>query len=173
MNRKTLATALMPLALVACVSTDHTDIQGYMNEVMARPASKIEPIPIYPPYRSFAYGVMAKRTPFEKPVVAKTVERRAGPVSSIRPDLDRTREYLESFGVESLAVVGHIKKSGVMYGLINDGAGSVHAVKAGHYLGRNYGKIVDVSETKISMIEIVSNGGDSWVERPRTISLRE
>lgn len=174
MNRRTLTfTLFLPLLLSGCIGDDYADIKQFMEEVKARPTKKIEPIPIYPPYNSYTYSVMSSRSPFVKPLAIKEISRLVGPVSSVKPNDDRTREYLESFAVESLNLVGHIQKGGVMYALVNDGQGSVHPVSQGNYLGRNHGKIVGLSETEINVIEIVPGGGDTWVERPRTISLQE
>ena len=174
MNRRTLTfTLFLPLLLTGCIVDDYADIKQFMAEVKARPTRKIEPIPIYPPYKSYTYSVMASRSPFAKPLAIKEISMLVGPVSSVKPNDDRTREYLESFAVESLNLVGHIQKGGVMYALVNDGQGSVHPVTQGNYLGRNHGKIVGLSETEINVIEIVPGGGDTWVERPRTISLQE
>ena len=174
MNRRTLTfTLFLPLLLTGCIGDDYADIKQFMEEIKARPTRKIEPIPIYPPYKSYTYSVMASRSPFAKPMAIKEISRLVGPVSSVKPNDDRTREYLESFAVESLNLVGHIQKGGVMYALVNDGQGSVHPVTQGNYLGRNHGKIVGLSETEINVIEIVPGGGDTLVERPRTISLQE
>ncbi len=174
MNRKTLTfTLFLPLMLSGCIGNDYADIQGFMDEVKSRPKKQIEPIPIYPPYKFYTYSVMSKRSPFEKPLAIREISRLVGPVSSVKPSDDRAREYLESFSVESLGMVGHIQKSGVMYALVNDGQGSVHPVAVGNYMGRNHGKIVGMSETDISLLEIVPSGANNWVERPRTISLQE
>ena len=172
-SRKLTLSLLLPLLLSGCAGDDYVDIKEFMDEVKSRPKGGIEPIPIYPPYKSFTYGVMAMRAPFEKPVAIKEISRLVGPVSSVQPDADRAREYLESFNIESVALVGHIEKGGAMYALVNDGQGSVHPVTRGNYLGRNHGKIVDLSETEINLVEIVSSGRDAWVERPRTIALQE
>lgn len=174
MTGKKLSLALLlPLFIAGCASEDYADIKDFMDEVRARPAGEIDPIPIYPPYKSFSYGVMALRSPFERPVAIKEIARLVGPQTNVRPDDDRTREYLESFNIEALALVGNIQKGGAMYALVNDGQGSVHPVSKGNYLGRNHGKIVGLSETEINLVEIVSSGRDSWIERPRTISLQE
>jgi type IV pilus assembly protein PilP len=174
MNRRTLAfTLFLPLLLSGCIGDDYADIKQFMEEVKARPKKKIEPIPIYPPYKSYTYSVMASRSPFAKPMAIQEISRLVGPVSSVKPNDDRTREYLESFSVEALSMVGHIQKGDVMYALVNDGQGSVHPVSRDNYLGRNHGKIVGLTATEIKLIEIVPGGGDTWVERPRTISLQE
>ena len=40
-------------------------------------------------------------------------------------------------------------------------------------MGRNHGKIVEIDVDSVSLVEIVANGPESWVERPRTLNLRE
>ena len=58
------------------------------------------------------------------------------------------------------------------YGLVR-GAGGVHRVKVGDYLGRNHGRIVSVDEAKIDVVEIVPDGEGGWLERPRSLTLKE
>ncbi len=53
------------------------------------------------------------------------------------------------------------------------GAGGVHRVRVGDYLGRNDGKVVGISEGKIDVIEIVPDGEGNWLERPRSLTLKE
>lgn len=46
------------------------------------------------------------------------------------------------------------------------GAGGVHRVRVGDYLGRNDGKVVGISEGKIDVIEIVlTERGTGWSVR--------
>jgi len=171
---KNLSILFLPILLAGCAGDNFTDIKQYMAAIKEQPAKQIEPIPIYPPYKSFSYSMMARRAPFEPPVAIRDIARLVGPpASDVKPDGDRVKEYLEKFNVEALSLVGHIKKDGVMYALVNDGSGSVHPVSRGNFMGRNHGKITDVSETEIRLREIVSSGGNSWVERPRTLALRD
>ena len=59
-----------------------------------------------------------------------------------------------------------------VFGLVQ-GAGGVYRVKVGDYLGRNHGRIVSVTESKIDVVEIVPDGEGGWLERPRSLALRE
>jgi type IV pilus assembly protein PilP len=61
----------------------------------------------------------------------------------------------------------------VLWVLIDDGEEGIHRVREGNYLGRNHGKIVEISESYVSVIEIVSTGVEGWIERPRTLKLSE
>jgi type IV pilus assembly protein PilP len=46
-------------------------------------------------------------------------------------------------------------------------------VRTGDYLGRNHGKIMTIDESKIDVMEIVPDGEGGWLERPRTLPLKE
>lgn len=172
MNRKTcLLTALLPM-LFACSDTSKDDLVVFMAEVKAKPARRIEPIPTFTPYKPFDYGVTQFRGPFDKPVIAKTMAQLL-PASSVAPDPDRVKEFLEQFNVESLSMVGTIEQHGDMFALLEDVDANVYYVKKGNYVGKNHGKIVVSEPTYIQVVEIVTNGSDGWVERPRTIELEE
>ena len=96
------------------------------------------------------------------------------PASDVEPNLDRPREVLENFDLKELSMVGTLQgPTGNLFALIRDNSGGIHRVRAGNYMGQNYGRIVGVSETRIELIEIVPNGSGGWVERPRSLSLDE
>lgn len=166
--------ALLPLlaALSGCGGGDYEDLKAFMAQAKARPKGHIEPIPTFTPYKAFSYGATAMRSPFDKPVAVKEITR-LGSAAAVKPDLNRPREFLERFNLESLSMVGSLEQFGQLWILVDDGEGGVHRVRKGNYIGRNHGRIIDATETYISVIEIVSNGGDGWVERPRTLKLRD
>lgn len=164
-----LVLGLTCLALVGCGS-DFADLDAFMAEVKARPKGLIDPIPTYPPYQAFTYKAMSKRSPFERQLEIREVASTSG-ASNVKPDPNRSKEFLESFAIESLKMVGTIYKSGVLWGLIGDSANNVHRVTIGNYMGRNHGKITSISESQINLIEIVPNGAGAWVERPRTVAM--
>jgi type IV pilus assembly protein PilP len=69
-------------------------------------------------------------------------------------------------------MVGTLERSSNKWTLIKDPSGGVHRVSLGNYLGRHHGKIVEMTDSYVGVIEIVSDGSeDGWVERPRTIKL--
>mgnify|MGYP000716481883 CR=1 FL=1 len=172
MNKIIYLPAILAVALTACSDTSKDDLIAYMTEVKARPAKPIEPIPTFTPYKPFDYGVTQYRGPFDKPVIAKSLAELL-PASSVEPDPDRPKEFLEQFNIESLDMVGTIEKDNELWALLEDNEGNVYYVKKGNYLGKNHGKIVVSEPTYIQVVEIVNNGSDGWVERPRTIELEE
>ncbi len=162
-------------ALTGCIQNDPLeDLRGFVSEIDARPSGSIPPPPEYASFEVVSYTASDKRSPFEAPRPLEVEsEQVASPKSNVRPDPNRVPEYLESFRVESLEMVGILKKedSEVLWALIKDGNGEVHRVKEGNYLGRNYGRIISISETQVELIEIVPSGQNNWVERPRAIVL--
>jgi len=171
-NYKLMVLIPMLAALGGCGGGDFDDLNAFMAQAKARPKGHIEPIPTFTPYKAFSYSATALRSPFDKPVAVKEITR-LGSAAAVKPDLTRPKEFLERFNLESLSMVGTIEQLGQLWILVDDGEGGVHRVRKGNYIGRNHGRIVEATETYLSVIEIVSNGGDGWVERPRTLKLSD
>ena len=169
---RTLAlTVLCALTLSACSSGDFTDLDAFMDEKRARPGGIIAPIPTFKAYEAFAYSATTMRSPFDRPIEVREIAQLQA-IAAIKPDENRAKEFLEQYTFDSLRMVGSLERSGTDWILIKDPDGGVHRVKVGNYLGRHHGKIVEMSDTYVAVVEIVSDGSaDGWVERPRTIKL--
>jgi len=160
------------LALVGCSFGDsHSDLRAYINEVKARPQGAIEPLPPLRTYDAYIYNVTAMRSPFDAPVEVKEIVQSTDP--KVKPDFGREKEYLETFPLDSLSMVGTLQKEGRFWALVKDGVGGINRVTVGNYLGKDHGKIVSASPTQIDLIEIVSDGLGGWLQRPRTLKLSE
>ncbi|MFT7558196.1 MAG: type IV pilus assembly protein PilP [Flavobacteriales bacterium] len=164
---------LVAFTFVGCGGDgSHSDLKLYISTVMKTPAGKIDPIPVYPPYESYIYSAASMRSPFDRPIdIKRRVFARTN--SDLKPDLNRTKEVLEGFDLNGLSMVGSLDWDGAKYALIKDRSGMVHRVLPSNYIGKNHGKVVEVEATKIELIEIVSDGLDGWVERPRVLALVE
>lgn len=169
---KILVLTLISVGLIGCGSPGDQDLKDYIAEVKKRPKGTIEPIPAFRPYEAFSYAAVSLRSPFDMPVPeAEKVFVEAS--DNVKPDLSREKELLEGFNMAALSMVGTLTQGGVVWALINDGQGGVHPVTTGNYLGKNHGRIVSARDGGIEIIEIVSNGRDGWVERPRTLQIKE
>lgn len=163
-----LSTAVL---LSACGSDNYQDLDEFMAEKKARPAGVIKPIPVFKAYKAFTYKATGSRSPFDKPVEVTEITR-LQMASNVEPDPNRTKEFLEQFSIDELSMVGTLQQNNELWALIQDQDGGVHRVKKNNFIGRNHGQIVEATETYVSVIEIVPNGVDGWVERPRTIKLK-
>ena len=171
LSRTFLLCSMVGAILVGCSGGNFSDLDGFMAEKRARPGGIIAPIPTFKAYEAFAYSATALRSPFDRPIEVREIAQLQA-IAAIKPDENRTKEFLEQFTFDSLRMVGTLERDNNHWTLIKDPDGGVHRVKAGNFLGRAHGKIVDMSDTFISVVEIVSDGTpDGWVERPRTIKL--
>ena len=170
--KPSLSLALVCVLLAGCnASSDFSDLQSYMDEVKARPKGTIEPLPKFQPYEAFTYSASNLRSPFQPPVKIDLAQKVKGS-KEIKPDETRVKQFLEGFNIESFSMVGTLKNDQGTFALVK-GAGGVHRVRVGDYLGRNHGKITLIDEGKIDVMEIVPDGEGGWLERPRTLALQE
>ncbi len=165
-----LGTLMLACGLTSCSSSDdQQDLRNFMAEAKRRPHGQIDPLPAFKPFKPYAYSAMTLRSPFERPIPVDETTNKGG--RTVEPDLNREREYLESFNIASLKMVGTLKKAGKLWALIDDGEGKVTQVTTGNYMGRNFGKIISTQGTQLELLEIVPDGASGWVERPKIIKL--
>jgi type IV pilus assembly protein PilP len=160
---------LSVLALAGCGS-NMDDLDLYINEIKAKPGGRIDPLPEITPYNVFMYTADAQgiRSPF----VPDTPQ--ASSVSGgTRPDRDRSREYLESFSLDTLTMVGTLDMNDTTYGLVQTADGLIHRVTIDNYMGQNDGRITEISESEITLVEIISDGIGGYIERDAAVSLSD
>ncbi len=155
-------------SLVGACGTGGDELDAYINDVKSRPGGTIDPLPEIVPYEGFSYeaGLEGVRSPFRPDVP----QRPEGP-DGVTKDLDRVPEYLENFPLDSLRMVGTLNIEGTTYGLVQDSDSLIHRVIPGNYLGQNDGRITDISESQIALVEIISDGIGGYIERDAAISL--
>jgi type IV pilus assembly protein PilP len=160
--------AMAVLGLAAC-GGDMDELDEYINEVKARPGGRIEPLPEITPYEVFTY--VADNDGVRSPFLPDTPQS-AGPAGGTRPDPDRPREYLEQ-SLDTLNMVGTMDIGDTSYGLVQTADGLIHRVLPGNYMGQNDGRITGIDESKIELVEIISDGIGGYIERDATISLTD
>ena len=171
LNSRWAAVCAAALLLSAC-GQDMGDLEEYAQEVKGRTSKQIEPVPAPKPYEPFVYEAGERRDPF-LPLLQSRDEAAAsaGGAGAVRPDVDRPKEPLEEFPLDSLRMVGTITMQKHAYALIRAPDTIVHKVSVGDHLGQNFGKITGISETEISLVEIIPDGFGGWTNRPATVAL--
>ncbi len=153
------------LALAGC-SDGLDDLQADIDKAKQRPGGRIQPLPEVRPYVSHEYQMADRRSPFLQSLAG---ENPTGP----RPDVQRPREYLEQFPLDTLRMVGTLRLGGGNYGLVQTKDGLIHRVLPGNHLGQNDGRVMTVSDARITVIEIVPDGLGSYLERPAALALAD
>ncbi|MGM0517836.1 MAG: pilus assembly protein PilP [Pseudomonadota bacterium] len=160
-----LSTSLLAAGLLSGCAQDMSDLKQEVAKLEARPGGKIEPIPEMKPLPKYAYSVPAEqRTPFMPP--RRDDEERD---SGITPDADRPKEPLEQFPLDALAMRGIITRRDVTFALVRDGSGVIHEISLGDHMGRNYGEVVGISESSITLEEIVPDGQGGWKKQTTVV----
>jgi type IV pilus assembly protein PilP len=165
-----LMTAALLSTLAAC-GPDTRELQAYIDEVMARPGGRIEPLPEIQPAPSFVYHANERRSPFMPDTPEQAATRSAGGIQ--RPDPNRPREYLEQFSLDTLEMVGTLSGRNGHFGLVQTADGLVHRVTVGNHLGQNYGRVTAITESEIELVEIIPDGLGGFIERPAGIGLSD
>lgn len=158
----------LPVMLTACTRSDYSDLDTFIRESGEGLEGKVDALPKVKHHESFVYHAFDLSSPFAP---RKNDEVRNVP-DGIQPDLTRRKEVLESYPLESLAMVGSLQQNDMIYALIKSPEGTLHRVKTGNYLGQNFGKISHISESEVKLQEIVQDGVNEWVERTSALMLK-
>lgn len=156
------------LASQGC-STQEEDVHAWMRSQETTMKGRVQPLPAVSQYPSVTYSGHDLLNPFEPGRIEP--EQRVDAVQG-GPDLTRPREPLEAFPLESIRFVGVLMQEGDVAGLVRVGS-TLHQVREGNYLGQDFGLIVGVDETQISLLETVEDMNGQWVERTSTLLLQE
>jgi len=161
------------LTLAACNDNNMDDLQEYIKETKAKFKGKVEPLPAIIPYENYEYQVSEQRDPFVPSMsLVKTITLKRA-YTGFKPNESRLREELESYALKALQMVGMMVKEGQEWAVIKAPDGTIYRVKKGSHIGERHGEIIDISETKIEIKEIVEDGLGGWIERPNTLVLTQ
>ena len=164
-----IAVALTCLVLVACSSGENEDLRQWMNEAGKDIKGKIPPLPQVKPYEPVPYDAGGLVAPFNPAKMG--AEQKKGVSGGVQPDMNRAREPLEAFALESLKYVGVMTRKKASYAIILVD-NSLYQVRVGSYMGQNFGVITSISEAEISVKELVQDSAGDWVERVSTLLLQ-
>jgi type IV pilus assembly protein PilP len=165
------AVVLVVLTLGAC-EPGQDDLNRYIAEVKARPATPIPPIPSVRTYIPYEYEGLTGRDPFRQSTSEGSEEFiGAGTGVGPRPDMQRTREYLERFELDTLEMVGTFSKETSDWALVKDPDGVIHRVSVGNYVGKNHGKVFSIREDQVALSEFIADGAGGWLIREASMAL--
>jgi type IV pilus assembly protein PilP len=163
--------ALVSLLLAGCGGEEFQDLRDFVKNSGADMRGQIEPPPEVKPYESFAYNNDKDLPDPFKP--RKPEVHTVGPAGANQPDLERTKEALEEFPLESLKMVGYLFQNKVGYAVIRAPDNKLYRVKSGNYVGLNFGLIKEVAGTEVTIKEMVQDSSGDWTERISTLQLIE
>jgi type IV pilus assembly protein PilP len=174
MRRQTaLFVALTGAALLAgCGGGEQSELRQELAALTKDLRGRVDPLPQVKTYEPVPYTGENLIDPFvpTRIVVAQGTGASAG--GGLRPDLNRPKEPLEAFPLDSIQMVGTLSQANTMYALVKAGP-NLFRVKKGNYMGQNFGVITSIDESQISLKELVQDSGGDWVERTTALQMSE
>ena len=153
----------------ACSQSDYSDLETFISNSGNGLHGQVDPLPEFKAYKHSTYEAFDILSPF----VPRKSNQAQSIVSEIQPDLNRRKELLESYPLESLSMVGSLQQDARIFALVKSPEGALHRVKKGDHLGQNYGKIENISESEVKLLEIVQDGVSEWIERTSVLMLKD
>ena len=168
-----LAIIAVVLLLAACGGDEHQDLKAELKNLTKDLRGHVPPLPVVKPYEPVPYKAFDLPDPFGPAKIelatGGTTKSKGG---ANAPDANRPKEPLEAYPLESLKMVGTLSQKGVNYALVRADS-SVYRVKAGNYLGQNFGVITEITDNQINLKELVQDASGDWTERKVALQLTE
>lgn len=161
-----LLATMLAVLLAGCGRDPNLELRQWMDGQTKGMKGKVDTLPVVKPYVPFAYNAFDLPDPF-KP---RKIEPARGS-SKLAPDMNRRKEALEAYPIESLKMVGTLERNKTMYALVRTTDKTVYQVRSGNYLGQNFGIITGVNEGEIRLRELVQDSSGDWAERQSRLLL--
>jgi type IV pilus assembly protein PilP len=138
-----------------------SEIDRYIDKVKETPAQSVEALPDMTLPIPSEYRAKNESDPFYRP-------SRDGSIlvqEQARPEIDRPKEILESLSLDSLRMVGTLEQRHQRWAIIEDKTGLIYRVAKGDHMGKDFGKITEISEDTITLVELIPDNISGWRER--------
>lgn len=161
--------------LAGCTNAGQEDIDRWMVEQRGQIRPTTMPISESKKFTPQAYTEGNSYEPFNIQKLTMALKRDTNQTINsalITPELARRKEFLESFPLDSVSMVGSLTRGLQQVALMQTGK-MIYQVQKGDYLGLNYGRIVKVTPTEITVREVVQDASGEWIERMASLQLQE
>ena len=170
---KRLAIVFAVAALVGCDSGEQQELRAELTGLTKELRGRVDPLPVVKPYEPVPYTAFDVADPFGPgKIILATKNAAQGSGGGLKPDLNRPKEPLETYPLETLRMVGSLEQGRQVFALVKADAG-LYRVRTGNYLGQNFGVITKISPSEITLRELIQDAGGDWSERESTLLLQE
>jgi type IV pilus assembly protein PilP len=169
----TLASLAACLALLAACSADQDELRAWMDQQRREVKPNVTPLQAPVKFNPAPYNSAQQIDPFSTQKLTVALKQEAQqPNSLLSAELNRRKEPLEAYPLDSMTMVGSVNKAGQPLALLKVDS-LLYQVKVGDYLGQNYGRVTKIVETEVDLREIVQDASGEWIERPAALQLQE
>jgi type IV pilus assembly protein PilP len=163
---------LAMIALLAGCGEEQGELKQELKERIKDLRGKVEPLPQVKPYEPVPYTSEGEVDPFRPQRINVAQAGGLPSAGGRKPNLDRPKEPLEAFPLESIAMVGTLLQKKEHFALVKAGT-NLYRVRKGNYMGQNFGVITSIDDNQIALKELVQDSGGDWVERTSALQLQE
>lgn len=157
--------------LTGCSDNGMSDLRQFVDAAKLK-KGRVESLPEFKPVETFAYGADKMKDPFANwRSDAKLAAQDNGALQSVRPDINRRKEILENFPLDTLRMMGTFDYQHAKWGLVKAPDGIVYKVREGYHLGQNYGRVDQIQDKTILLTEVVPDGLGGWEERGASLAI--
>jgi len=168
-----LMSAMAALMLLSACGAEQEELQAWMDQQRREVRPSIAPLSPPKRFDPQPYEQARAVEPFSSQKLAVALKQEARqPNSLLAGEMNRRKEPLEAYPLDSMSMVGSVSKQGRQFALLRVD-NLLYQVKVGDYLGQNYGKITKISETEVGVREVVQDAAGEWIERPSALQLQE
>ena len=177
MRGKTIFLALLASSMLACCfGSEHEDLHEWIGVQKSMAKPRVQPLKEPSVFLPQAYEASTEMDPFNMlkltQVLRRETEKNTANTALLTAEQNRRKEELESYPLDSVTMVGSLKKGNQRIALLRVNQ-LIYQVGVGNYLGQNYGRIVQIEENSIKLREVVQDAAGDWVERMATLDLQE
>ena len=169
MIRVRLSIVLSTLLLTACGGGEFSDLKEFVEQSGQGLRGHVEPLPQVKAYEPMSYNAFDLPDPFKPRKIEPERSASSGP----SPDMNRRKEPLEAYPLESLKMVGTLERGKQRWALIKTPDGNLYRVRDKNYMGQNFGVIAMITDSSITLKELIQDTTGSWSERTSNLQLLE
>lgn len=170
--RIVMGMALASALLAGCGDSDVREVRDWMEQVKHDTHPTVKPLPEPKDFLPYAYGAKDTVDPFDPNKLLGELARAAATSNNPnQPDLQRPRELLETFPLDTMQMVGTMEKGGTRYALLQVDR-SLYQVKTGQRIGQNFGVVTHVGEDAVDIREVVQDAAGEWTGRMTKLELQ-
>jgi type IV pilus assembly protein PilP len=173
MARTPLTVLCTAAALLAGCSANEDELRAWMDQQRREVKPNVTPLAAPKAFTPEPYSSVAAVDPFSTQKLSVAIKQEARqPNSLLASELNRRKEPLEAYPLDSMSMVGSVARGGQPFALLRVD-NLLYQVKVGDYLGQNYGRVTRIAETEVSLREIVQDAAGEWIERTASLQLQE
>lgn len=173
---------ILPISILAfavlcgCTGDEQEELSAWMQRERNSIRPDVKPIPEPTKFEPYSYGGERHVEPFSNEKLASILKSGqslpAEKSALVEPELNRRKQPLEAFPLDTMVMVGSLNRNGQLVGLLKVDS-LLYQVAPGNYLGQNFGRILKIEENQIVLREIVQDAAGEWIERPAALQLQE